>query len=646
MTFLTRLSAVCLTSALCLLALPEAQADDQAMRRALDAARHHQWSSINQQGIKGHALEGYIEYHRIKQQLPALAPDQTLAFINRYQDSPLSEWMRSVAIGAYGRAGRFQALRDISLATPPGGAERQCYFYRAWLTQKPDMAVEGARTLWNVGRSQDNACDPLFSTLLSDGRLSQQDIWHRLTLAKEAGNDSLANYLAGHLNSGWEPAITAYHQIDQSPDAIAHLSVARFSRPVAGALYTTAFHALTRKDTRKALALWQQLSPKAPLDSKQRHDIEHDLAFYTLVRGHTDNIAQVDRMLPQLSDSDLFELRVRVALEQRAWGQVSHWVQQMAPDQRDDARWQYWLARAQQQLGQPSQALEHYQKAAGQRSFFGFAAADHLGVPYSLEQDARDTPPASMNSIMALPAIQRINALERIGETGLARSEWSYLIDRSEPNDVYKLAHYALSRQWYELAVFTSIKTREWDALHWRFPPAHASEFGAWGQKRDVSPWLLMGIARRESAFNPRAQSPVGARGLMQLMPGTAAHVSRQKGIAYEGVDSLMTPSVNIALGSAYISDMLHRYSGNRVAAVAAYNAGPGRVDRWLMGGTQPFDLFVESIPFRETREYVQAVLAYQAIFESLAKGSTRDVVMLTPRERQVDYDRSMLVNR
>ena len=107
-----------------------------------------------------------------------------------------------------------------------------------------------------------------------------------------------------------------------------------------------------------------------------------------------------------------------------------------------------------------------------------------------------------------------------------------------------------------------------------------------------------------------------------------------------------MTPSVNIELGSAYISDMLKRYSGNRVAAVAAYNAGPGRVDRWLMGGNQPFDLFVESIPFRETREYVQAVLAYQVIFESLARGSTQDVVMLTPRERQVDYDRSMLANR
>ncbi len=133
----------------------------------------------------------------------------------------------------------------------------------------------------------------------------------------------------------------------------------------------------------------------------------------------------------------------------------------------------------------------------------------------------------------------------------------------------------------------------------------------------------------------------------MQLMPGTATQVSRRLGLADPGRFGVLEPSVNIRLGSAYIGEMIERYGGNRLAATAAYNAGPGRVDRWLRDAPQEFDLFVESIPFRETRRYVQAVLAYRVIFESLANGGdTRGVAMLTPAERQGAYDGSLLARR
>ena len=201
-----------------------------------------------------------------------------------------------------------------------------------------------------------------------------------------------------------------------------------------------------------------------------------------------------------------------------------------------------------------------------------------------------------------------------------------------------------MSQGWYATLVQTTIAADLWDALAWRFPAAYRDSFQRWGEATGVDPFLLLGIARRESAFNHEAVSPVGARGLMQLMPGTAAHVSRQLGIDTPSASGLFDPETNIRLGSHYISRMLDRYSGNRLAATAAYNAGPGRVDRWLSEAPQEFDLFVESIPFRETREYVQAVLAYQVIFASLARdGSTRGIAMLTPAERNVDYDASLL---
>ncbi len=154
-----------------------------------------------------------------------------------------------------------------------------------------------------------------------------------------------------------------------------------------------------------------------------------------------------------------------------------------------------------------------------------------------------------------------------------------------------------------------------------------------------------MGIARRESAYNPEALSPAGARGLMQVMPGTATQLARQLGIGDPGPYGVLDPELNIRLGSTYIRDMLERYRGNRLAAAAAYNAGPGRVDRWLeeSAGSE-FDLFVERIPFRETRRYVKAVLTYRAIFESLANGGdSTGVSMLSDAEKAVRYDGSLL---
>ena len=183
-----------------------------------------------------------------------------------------------------------------------------------------------------------------------------------------------------------------------------------------------------------------------------------------------------------------------------------------------------------------------------------------------------------------------------------------------------------------------------WDALEWRFPEAYREHFLHWGRQTSVDPYLLMGIARRESAYNPEALSPAGARGLMQVMPGTATQLARQLGIRDPGPYGVLDPELNIRLGSTYIRDMLDRYSGNRLAAAAAYNAGPGRVDRWLRDAPEEFDLFVESIPFRETRLYVQAVLSYRAIFESLANdGNSQGVSMLSPAEKTVRYDRSLL---
>ena len=131
-----------------------------------------------------------------------------------------------------------------------------------------------------------------------------------------------------------------------------------------------------------------------------------------------------------------------------------------------------------------------------------------------------------------------------------------------------------------------------------------------------LEPALIYGVLRRESAYRPDARSPSGALGLMQLMPATAQRVAKRLGTRVSNGD-LLRPDVSIRFGSKYFREMLDRFSDHQVLAAAAYNAGPHRVKKWLpASGSLPADVWVETLPFKETRGYVQAVLAYTTIFD------------------------------
>ncbi|KXS37771.1 MAG: soluble lytic murein transglycosylase [Halomonadaceae bacterium T82-2] len=621
------------------------EADDQALREALDAARAHQWNRVDDTAIDDHVLAGYIDYHRLRGQLPDALPATVNAFITRHADSPLSTWMRGVAEVAYGKAGRFDALLAVSDGEPRG-VIRRCYYYTALLDKAPEKAAEGGRDLWLTGHSQPGECDTLFNTLRARGEIGGVQVWQRLLLAWENGETGLMRYLERQLPAGWGDAKGALERLRKDYAAITRIPRDIGHEGASGPLFAAAMHQFTRADTEAALEAWRKIAPHLDLATRQRQAIERDLAFYSMVREVDNNRGWVDQVLPDLADSDLLELRVRRALAERDWQGVIDWVHAMPDDPRQDARWQYWLGRALSELGDRQTAHKAYAAAAEQRSFYGFAAADRIGQPYDLNLRRATFNAAYRQQVAGWPVIQRVEALMRIGEPGLARSEWYFASRRADTDKANAMADYAMQQGWYALAVQTTILAREWDALAWRFPLAYRDAFQRWGQRLDVDPYLLMGIARRESAFNPRAQSSVGARGLMQLMPATARHVSARANVEPPAAGKLFDPAVNIRLGSHYVREMLDRYRGNRLAAVAAYNAGPSRVDRWLRDAPEDFDLFIESIPYHETRAYVQAVLTYRVIFASLANGGdTSKIALLADGERQSRYDASLLAS-
>jgi len=152
--------------------------------------------------------------------------------------------------------------------------------------------------------------------------------------------------------------------------------------------------------------------------------------------------------------------------------------------------------------------------------------------------------------------------------------------------------------------VQATIAGKLWDHLEERFPLAYENLFKRYVSGKDITQSYAMAIARQESAWNPKVRSPVGASGLMQIMPATAAHTVQKFGIAgYSGVNQLLDPETNINIGTQYLESVYQQFGDNRIFSSAAYNAGPGRVRTWLGNSAGRIDAvaFVESIPFSET---------------------------------------------
>ena len=267
-------------------------------------------------------------------------------------------------------------------------------------------------------------------------------------------------------------------------------------------------------------------------------------------------------------------------------------------------------------------ANAQWQVVAGERDYYGFLAAERLGNPYSLNHRPLVLTQPS-REVTQLPAVLRASELLFHDEQQLAQSEWRYLLLNQADADKEALAHHANQQGWYRLAIDAANDAGAWDRLELRFPSPYADVFSRYAQLYNVSDTELLSIARRESAFMPTARSGVGARGLMQLMPATARSVA--KGLGDSTLSkNLYDVEANVTLGGAYYRQLLDSYAGNRVLTLAAYNAGPHRVKRWRNKAKDrvSVELWIESIPFRETREYVQGVLAYNVVYNGLRQNS------------------------
>ncbi|MFG1491312.1 transglycosylase SLT domain-containing protein, partial [Oceanospirillum sp. HFRX-1_2] len=257
-----------------------------------------------------------------------------------------------------------------------------------------------------------------------------------------------------------------------------------------------------------------------------------------------------------------------------------------------------------------------------------------LGQPFNLNYEPASFSASLQQGLLLLPSVRRMYELVQLEEFEYARQEWNLLFPTLDDEQKYALSHLAGSWQWHSQAIAGAALIRKWNDLQLRFPLEYADLYQQFSDKQKIPLNWALSITRQESAFNPLARSGVGAMGLMQLMPKTAKQTAKKIRQSLKKTKELYNPATNIALGTAYLAQMLDRFDGSRIYATAAYNAGPYRVKSWLKKrGHLPLDIWVEVIPYEETRIYVQRVLEYGVVYDMMANRPAR---LLDDNERQL----------
>ena len=570
------------------------------------------------ESLTDYPLRSYIEYEALLAR-PYSSDEAVQAFIENHPNFPISAQLRR----AFADYRRDQDRSESFLRFhQPGDAdvENQCFRASAlWALERTQAAMAATQALWLHGRSQPKRCDKAFSRWRRAGGLTQALAWKRYELAVLAGENRLAAYLERTLSEDQRTLARQLTRLRQRPTRADRYETVDFKDPEQRALADSALKMLIKKRPAEALHLIADLKDSGRLAPAQALEYDYAAAL-RLIRE--DNLTVNDAVIPAAlkTNPDLIEASLIQLIKAGRFNALSTLLSQLPASAQGTLRWQYWQARA--DLSSPGiagreSARVSFERLASERDYYGHLAALWIGIPGSLADQSTTIAPEKLLDLAAAPTAQRIYELRALGETLEARREWFQLIKPFSNTELRIAAALASQWHWHDMAIATLAQAKAWDEVLERFPRPYAERFTEAARTQGVPVTLAMAVARRESGFWTEARSPVGAQGLMQLMPRTAQSVAKSIDLDSPANLVLTRADTNIKLGTAYLGQLLQRFNDNRILALAAYNAGPSRAKKWHTN-PQPIDAFIEGIPFAETRAYVKAVLLYAAIYAQL----------------------------
>ncbi len=593
--------------------------------KANDTARYRTLAAT----LQNYILQPYLRFAYLQATLETATPKAVETFLRRNDDLPIADqlhraWLLELA--------RRQDWRLFLAADSPeyGGTLIACARAIALNADgRHDEAVDLAKRLWLVGYEQPDSCDPAFDLLRPNGRIPADLARARLILALRAGNPRLGRYLSTLLPPDEQAIAQRWLKIYAEPAKLGELDFTKTGdRHAAAQIATAALTRMGRKQPADAHALWAKLSPRigAHLSGGQRERIARTIAVFAAIDG----LPQGERWLAELpvaaATQASREWRARAALRSGDWSGLLAAIRAMPRGQRERGAWRYWEARALLQSGDVATARALADPLAREFSYYGFLAADLVQRPYAHGPQPASPDPSLQKKVGDMRLARIALALHEAGQTAEAGNAWRVLLPRLTPQERLAAARLAHRQQWAYGAYTAAAQSPGSGASALTFPLAHWTAVRLAARGNGLSPDLVLALMRQESAFQASVCSSAGACGLMQLMPSTACWIGKRSDLGGRFCDRqrLSEPGVSIRAGSAYLGYLMGVFTNDVVAAVAAYNAGPNNVSQWLADPALRIDTprWVATLPFGETRRYIQAVLFNRVVYAQRSKAA------------------------
>jgi len=586
-----------------------------AAERAL-AAEDRQGFEHLAEGLQQYPLYPYLRFEAITQDLAQTNQGEVRHFLRTYGDTPLAPRLRRLWLARLAKQGRWPEY--IRLYRPDGSIERRCDYLQGLIALgRRQEAFAQVEPLWLTGRSRPAKCNAVFKAWRGAGRLSAELVWRRIDLAMDARNLGLARGLRRLLAPDDQAWLDRWLAVDQDPDEILDTKAFAAPHPQRARILVHGVKRLAHTDPDPAAAAWDRFKQTYRFPPGLAAEADAAVGFALADANDQRALAYLDEIAAHAGNADLQQRRLRAAIKLGDWKHLTGWIDQLPPQLRGSDRWLYWKGRALDTLGGAEAARVLFGQAAAERGLWGFLAAERVNQPYNLDDIPTPADPARIAAIRDSAAARRIGELSALGRRLDVRREWYHLTADMKTKDLEAAAVVARAWGWPDQAIFALARSRYWDDLEIRFPLPYRDLVCADAQATGLTDSWIYAIVRQESAFAPTVVSPAGAVGLMQLMPATAARVAAAIGDSVPSPLKLSEPALNLALGSRFLARMNERFDGNEILATAAYNAGPDRVSRWLPEQPVAADVWIATIPFHETRDYVQQVLAYQIIYDA-----------------------------
>ena len=576
----------------------------------------------------GHPLEPYPRYWLLSANPARASHEEMREFLSRYADTPLAEALRREWLKVLGAAGAWETFRAEHRSLLADDAEIACYAFQERLARNdPELAGE-ARAAFLAARETPAACEPVFAALVGTGAISEADTWARMRKLLAANrlrearrtdqwlprrqrlNEKLLDRAAAN-----PAAFVARHKSQVLTRSVRELTVYAIGRLARSRPDEAAELVARLGDSTDERYAWGQIAWQAAMSHHPRA-----LEWY----AHAGDAHLTD---------DQVAWKARAAMRAGHWKEVFAAIRKLPPDVARQSSWRYWRARALKALGEAEASAALLRGLAGERNFYGILAAEEVGTAWRPDWSGWKPQQADLDRVMAVPALERALALYRIGYEAEALREWFWAIRGMEDRDLLAAAEVARRAGVPDRAINTANLTVQLHDFSQRFPTPHREAVSTAAAQWGLDEALMYSLIRQESRFMAHARSRVGATGLMQLMPATAKWVARQIPVESYRKEMLTQPEVNVRMGTYYFSRVLADL-GHPILATAAYNAGPGRARRWREAQALDGAIYVETIPFNETRDYVKQVFTNMWFYSHRLTGeapSLRQLVGTVP---------------